>query len=244
MSTLVGRDFFPPGREYYEVWDEFDHYVSTDTWTTTATNSGSVAVSDEVGGVVKVYPSSGENSEADNDETYMKGTTEVWKFANNKPIIFEARVKPYFNTSTGINVFAGLMDAVAADSIDDDGAGPKTTSSHVGFILKDGDATWYCGTSVSTTQKEVDTGITATNNTWTTLRFEVSDYSSTQNQINFFIDGIECGWDVTTKPGNKIAQTVTFASATEMESLVGCKNGEADDSQWIFVDYFGCRQQR
>ena len=244
MADLVGRDFFPAKRDYIEVWDDFDHYVTADTWTTTATNSGTIAVSDAVGGVVKVYPSSAENSEADNDETYLHSTTEIFKFAANKPFVFEARVKPLFNTSTGINVFVGLMDAVAANCIVDNGAGPKTTSSHAGFILLDSDATWYAGTSITTTQKKVDTGITATNNTWTELRIEGHDLSSTQTELHFFIDGIECGWDVTTSPGNKIAQTVTFASATDMEVCLGCKNGTANDSQWLLVDYVGCRQTR
>jgi len=169
---------------------------------------------------------------------------ETFLFANGKPMVWEARVRPLFNTSTGINIFCGVMNAVAANAIQDSGAGPVADYHGCGFFLKDGDATWWAESSIATSQTTVDTGITATNNTWTELRIEVHDKSATQNEIHFFIDDIECGWDVTTSVGNKIAHAVTFATATEMEIVIGAKNGVADDSQWIDVDYVGCRQTR
>ena len=61
------------------IFDDFDHYVTADTWTTTASDSGTVTVSDGVGGVVKIDPSSdGTNSQVVNDETYVESTTEIF----------------------------------------------------------------------------------------------------------------------------------------------------------------------
>ena len=242
MATLVGHDFFPAGRDNIEVYDDFEYYVTADTWTTVADNSGTVAVSDGTKGVVKINPS--DATTIDNDQTYLVSTAEMFLFANKKPLVFETRVRPVFNTSANINVLAGVMNNVAADSIQDNGAGPSADYHGANFFLKDGDATWWCESSIGATQTTVDTGITAANNTWTTLRFEVSDLSSTQSQINFFIDDEECGWDVTTKPGQKITQTVTFSSATEMQVCLGCKNGSTNDSQYLDADYVGCRQRR
>jgi len=242
LSKLVGRDFFPPQRDYNEIFDDFDHYVTADTWTTVATDSGSIAVSDGANGVVKINPS--DATTEDNDETYLKGTTEMFKFASGKPFVFEARVRPLFNTSTGANFIVGLKDAVAANTLQDDGAGPPSSYSGAVFFVKDGDATWWAESSIATSQTTVDTNITATNNTWTELRIEGHDLSSTQTEIHFFIDGVECGWDVTTSVGNKIAQRVTFASATEMQVCLGCKAGTANDAQYLDVDYAGCRQTR
>ncbi len=244
MSKNTGRDFFPTQRDYHEVFTDFSYYVTADTFTTTATDGGSAAVSDGVAGFCKVYPSSAENSEGDNEETYLHGTHETFLFADGKPMVFETRVRPLFNTATGINIFCGLMNAVAANSIQDSGAGPKADYHGFGFFLKDGDATWYAESSIGTSQTTVDTNITATNNTWTELRIEVHDRSSTQNELHYFIDGVECGFDVTTSVGNKIAQKVTFADASEMEICLGVKNGVADDSQWMDVDDVGCRQTR
>ncbi len=244
MSKLVGRDFFPAFRNNYDVWDDFDHYVTADMFTTVATNSGTIVATDAAGGYIEIDPSSGENSEADNDETYLKGTTEMFKFANGKALVFEARVRPKFNTAGEYNTIIGLKDAVAADSILDDGAGPAASYSGAVFFLKDGDQTWWAESSIGSSQQTFDTNVTATNNTWTTLRIETIDLSSTQNEVHFFIDDVEVGWDVTTSAGNKIAQRVTFASATEMQLCLGCKNGTDNDSQVLQVDYVAARQAR
>ena len=243
MSKLVGRDFFPPGRDYFEVFEDFTHFVTGDTFTNTNADGGGVTVSDAgLCGIAKINPHNAA-SFADNEECYLHGTTEMFKFALNKPLVFEARVRPLFNTSATIGAIVGFKDAVAADTLVDTGGGPPSSYSGAVFFLKD-DATWWAESSISTSQTTVDTNITATNNTWTELRIEVHDLSSTQSEIHFFIDGVECGWDVTTSPGQKIAQTVTFASATEMEICLGVKAGTANDSQYMDVDYVGCRQSR
>jgi hypothetical protein len=244
-------------RDVHGVVDDFHHFPSNTNgyatgplagatpWELVISNSGTCVVADgDTGGVVKLYPSSAENSEADNDEIYLMSRYETFVFANGKPLVYETKVKPLFNTSTGINVLMGLMDAVAADHIQDDGDGPAASYSGAVIFLKDGDATWYCESSIAGAQTTVDSNITATNNTWTTLRIEVYDRSSTVQEVHYFIDGVECGWDMTTLPGTKLAQTINPTSATDMHVVAAVKNGEADDSQWAFIDYIQCEQKR
>ena len=61
----------------FTIADDFDHYVTADTWTTTASDSGTVAASDAVGGIVVLSPSDG--SVANNDEVYLATTQEIFK---------------------------------------------------------------------------------------------------------------------------------------------------------------------
>ena len=75
----------------FELFDDFAHYTDGDDWTLTATDSGTAAVGDAVGGVLTINASDG--TAADNDESYFHTTHELFKFAADKPIRIEARIK-------------------------------------------------------------------------------------------------------------------------------------------------------
>ncbi|MHC4868003.1 MAG: hypothetical protein ACYTEX_28360 [Planctomycetota bacterium] len=251
MSKLL-QHMGPNMRDVFGVSDDFLNFPtnttlaavnSTGHWIVVASNSGSVADTDAAGGVIKINPS--DATEADNDETYLHSVTECFKFADGKPLVFEARVRCVSNVpATGPNVIVGLKDAVAADSILDNGGGPAASYSGAVFFRKDGDTTWWCESSIGSSQTTVDSNITATNNTWHTLRIEVRDKTSTVQEVHFFIDDVECGHDVTTSPGNKICQTINPTSATEMQICLGAKNGYASNTQYANVDYVECWQKR
>ncbi len=244
-QKLLDR-YVPTNRSVFGIEDDFDHYVTVDTWTTVASNSGTITVSDGAGGIVKIDPSSdGGDSQADNDESYITTTTEMFKFAAGKPLVFEARIRPVANTIASINVMVGLIDAVAADSIQDAGAGPDASYSGAVFFKEYGETAWACESSIAGTQTTVRTNKTVANNTWTDLRIEFhQDIGTTSGTIHFFVDDEEVGEDVTTSPGNKIAQTVLLASATEMDICLGVKAGAANDSEYLDADYVSCFQQR
>ena len=133
------------------VYDDFDHYVTADLWTTVATDSGTVAVSDGVRGEVALTCSDG--TVADNDEIYMGTTTEIFKFAANKPLYAECRLKYTEQSTDDANVAFGLKDAVAANSLLDDGGGPAASYSGALFYKVDGGTVWNVENSISTTQK-------------------------------------------------------------------------------------------
>ena len=233
----------------YFVFDDFDHYVTADTFTTTATNSGTVAVSDGAAGIVRLTPSDG--TVADNDETYMHGTTELFKFATDKPMIFTAKVRPVSTTIAETNLIIGLKDAVAADSVLDDGGGPAASYSGALFAKLDGGTKWVCETSVSTSQTTVTSDHVVGNNAWDVLVIETKPISSTVTEVHFYTadvqsDGSFSLADVgkTTAGTQFVAQTITHTSATEMEICFGVKNGAITNSNLLDVDWVYCAQKR
>jgi len=233
----------------YFVFDDFDHYVTADTWTTTATNSGTIAVSDGVAGVVKINPSDG--TEVDNDETYLKGTTEMFKFATDKPLLFAAKVRPVATTIASINLFVGLKDAVAADSILDDGAGPAASYSGACFAKLDAGTKWVCESSLAGTQTTVTTDHTVGTGAWDILVIETKPVSSTITEVHFYSADMETDGSFSLKEVGKttsgdylVAQTLTHTSATEMEICLGCKAGASSDGEYLDVDWVYCAQKR
>ncbi len=251
MSKLL-HDFEPfRYNDTFFVWDDFDHYVTADTWTTTATNSGTIAVSDGVGGVVKVYPSDAENSEGDNDETYMHGTTEIFKFATDKPLFVAAKVRPLANTIAGLNVMFGLMDAVNANDLGDNGTGPVSSYSGALISKLDGGTVWQCESSIATAQTTANSEHTVGNNAWDVLAILSLPVSATITELHFFSADVESDGSFhlseigkTTSGKEFVAQTITHTNAVEMELVLACKNGEADDSQWVDCDWFYAAQKR
>ena len=108
-----------------------------------ATNGGTATISDGVDGYIALSPGS-----ADNDEIYLCGATEVYKFAAGKPAVFETMLQFTESTTDDANIVAGFMDAVAANALQDDGGGPKATFSGAVIYKVDGETTWRTRCSV------------------------------------------------------------------------------------------------
>lgn len=216
--------------------DDFDQYVSADRWTTTASDLGGVTLLDSVGGVVELDAS--DATVADNDETYMLQTKEQFKFAANKPIAASARVKFTEANTDDANIWAGFMDAIAADSLQDDGAGPKATFSGFGFYKVDGETKWRVVSSIGTTNTKTVTDVTA-GGAWQWLDMEYRDLDGTTGEIVFFIDGQQCK----DANGALIKHTVSIGSATEMKFGFGVKNGDTNEEK-LQVDYADAYQAR
>lgn len=219
------------------VYDDFNHYVTADTWSTMASNSGAVTAEDLVGGVIKLDPS--ESAGVDNDETYIKGTKENFLFAANKPLALEAMVKFTEANTDDANILVGLMNAVAANSILDDGAGPAASFSGAVFYKVDGGTRWRVRSSIGTTYTDNQTNVTA-GAAYQRLRIEAHAVTATEYEITYFIDGVQCR-DYTT--GLPICHRFAFSGATEMQLVAGVKNGGAN-LETLYVDYFGCWQKR
>jgi hypothetical protein len=180
---------------------------------------------------------------ADNDETYVESANEVFKFAADKPLLFEARVQFTEANTDDANILVGLMDAVAANSLQDNGAGPPSSYSGAVFFKIDGGTVWQTETSLSTTQTTNELTSTNVNNlskkaqtaggaAYQTLRIEYMPYSSTNAYVTFFVDGVA------------VAQhDYVFTSATEMQIALGVKNGGAN-LETLNVDYVSCSQER
>ena len=220
-----------------------DHFVGKNTtlWTTTSADSGTAAMSDAAGGVIVL--TSGDGTAVDNDECYLLTTNELFLFAAGKPLHHRARVQLAQAATNAANVWVGTMNAVAANALVDDGAGPKTNFSGAGFYMHDGSLNWHVAYSDGTTQtlaeltatnsltKSAQVGATASG-VFTLLEVDCIPKTSTLMDVIFKING-----STVYKMMDR-----TYASATEMNFAVGVKAGTAVN-QLLSVDAVACFQK-
>lgn len=228
--------------EHVIEMDFLDGYTSGDGLTTVATDSGTAAATDATGGVMTITPSDG--TVADNDEIYLKGTTESLLFGANRDFEVVARLKFTEANTDDANVVVGCMNAVAANSLLDNGAGPPNTSNHAVFFKVDGAAYWNFETSISTTQttSRIADVTTAGDGTYRWFRILVESQSASRILVTPFINGVQCR-DYTT--GAPIQHVVDASSnATEMQRIVGMKNGDTTNVETLYLDYIRERAVR
>lgn len=231
-------------RMWHEEFIDFNNYVSGDQLTLVATDSGTFALSDAANGVGLLHPSDG--TVADNDESYLKTTKELFLFADDKPLVVECRISFAEAATDDANLAFGLMDAVAANSIVDDGAGPKASYSGAVFFKEDGQTLWTTESSIAGTQNTVQ--LTAANsldkNAWTagnasyqTLRIESRPLNATEHDVAFYIDQGN-GLRLVSKHTRRV-----YTNATEMNLFIGLKNGGATEDT-LLIDYLWWAQKR
>jgi len=192
---------------------------------------------DGIGGLVTLT-----TGNTDNDECYLHATQECFLFAAGRPIIFETRLKYTEANTDDANVCCGLMDAVGANSILDNGGGPAASYSGAVFFKVDGGTLWNCETSIGGTQtgttllssaNSLDgANKTAGGGVFQVLRIEVDPTSATSAAVSFYIDG------------SLVKETtLTYTGATEMKPFVGVKAGGAN-AEVVTVDYIAAYQGR
>lgn len=226
--------------QMFGVDEDFLHYVSTHRFTTIATDSGTATVGDAVGGILALAASDG--TVADNDECYIKGVSEVYKFAASKPLFIRGRLQFTEANTDDANIIFGLMSAVAANALLDNGAGPAASYSGCVFFKVDGSTVWQAESSLAGTQTTTTLnaagsrdGIakTAGGSSYQTLEINWVPNDSTTGDFTFFIDGVL----VAKHKG------VTYTSATEMQIVAGVKNGDTN-METLNVDYISAWQVR
>ena len=231
-------------RVFY-LWDDFtDTIVTADRWTTLVADvadGGATAIktNDAAGGIVQLAV----QDATDNDEVGLESPRENWLFANNKPLLFEARVQFTEANTDDANIFVGLCNAPGANLMIDDGGAVVASLSGLGFYKIDGGTRWQVISSVATTRNTTDLSATNANNlsklaqtaggaSYATLRAHFQPYSSTNAYVDFFIDGVHCA-----------KHDFVYTSATEMAIAFGVKNGGAN-AETMLVDYVYCGQYR
>jgi hypothetical protein len=215
-------------RRQFGIFDDFDTYVTTQRWTTTADAGGTLALdADGVGGVLAVTTDGD-----DNDEAYAELTVEMFKFAADKPLAFEARLQYAEASTDAANILVGVMDAPGADSLVDNGAGPKASYSGAVFFKVDGATVWNCESSIGSSQVTTTTTKTAGGASNQTLRIEFQPLNATEGEVRFFVDD-----EFVAK------HAITFSSATEMSIVLGAKAGSIN-VETLNVDYVACYQLR
>ena len=228
-------------KDMHGFHDDFLFYTTVHNgWTTTASDSGTITVSDGAAGIVLIHPSDG--TIADNDETYLKRTVETFLMASGKPISIGASMKFAEANTDDANIWVGVKDALAANSLVDDGAGMATSFSGFGFFKQDGQTLWSIIASLSTTQTIVQltaansldkTAHTAGSTAYQRLECEFRPNQGGKADICYFIDGV-----LVYKISN-----FDYTSATEMQFGFGAKNGGSSE-ELLYIDWAYGYQQR
>ena len=204
------------------VIDDFNEYTSGGKFTSVLTDSGSATVSDGAKGILALVPSDG--TVADNDEAYIKTTKEIFKIADGKPCQWKALVQFTEANTDDANVFVGLKDAIAANSLVDDGGGPPSSYSGAVFFKVDGDTLWQAEYSNGGTQNTVRLSAansldkldkTAGGSAYQKLESLIQPKTSSLCDVFFWIDNV------------LVCKMVdqSYSSATEMQWGAGVKNG-------------------
>jgi hypothetical protein len=209
-------------RGFY-IAEDWLWYVTAHMHTTVASDSGTVAVGDAAGGVLVLTPSDG--SVADNDEAYVRTTNELFLFAADKPFYAEQLMKFTEANTDDANVAFGFMNAVAANSILDNGGGPAASFSGAVIYKIDGGTVWRCRSSVGTSNNDSISTTTAGGSSYQWLRIECRPVSSTICEISYFVDNVPLLDSTTNRP---IKHSLTYTGATEMHLFTGVKNGDTN----------------
>lgn len=218
-------------------FEDFLDDLDTNRFAATLTDLGTAVVGDSPAGVLVLTASDG--TVADNDEAYVEHVNEVFKFADDKPLLFEARIQYSEAATDDANVCLGLMDAVAADAILDNGGGPKASYSGAVIFKVDGGTVWQCETSIAGVQTTTASSRAAGGAAYQTLTIEFKPFSATQADVMFYVDGAQ----LLDSAGRAIKHTLTFTGATEMQAFAGIKNGSANN-EILSIDYLACYQLR
>lgn len=216
------------------VWSHFaDDQVDT-SFVDTVTDTGTVLMGDDVGGIVTLTPSDG--TVADNDEAYIATPNELFKFGTSRTIYGRAKLKFTEVTAAKVNIAFGFQNAVGANSIVDDGGGLKVSGSTLGIYTIDGGSNLLrVVSSCNGTSTVTITNKTVAAATWYVFEIECKDNGTgVTMDVLFKVDG-----DYLRDSNNlPIKHTVLIASATEMQMFAGVKLGAATNNDTLLLDYW------
>lgn len=234
QSAALADLFNAPGQ--FKIFDDFTWYVTAHNWTSLAADTNTtVSVGDAAGGILALFT----GDATDNNEVGVKSTAEVFKFAANKPLVCEARIQFTEINTSAANIAFGFADAIGANLLVDDGAGPKTTMSGALIFKVDGGTVWKTISSKSTTQTISTSTTTAGGASYQTLRIEARPVDSTTYEVTYYVDG----QPLRDSNNKQIKDRLTLTSATEMQVGAYAKAGGTGQLT-LNVDYIFAAQAR
>ena len=238
----------------YGFFDDFEEFVSGDRFTDTSADTGASWTGGTTTGSTEGGIVTGATGATDNNEAYLLTTQELFLFAADKPMVFQCRAKLNEANTDDANYALGFKNAVAADTITDNGAGPVTTGSAAWFYkldsLPSGNATtFYAGGQCNGTAftggpvllsaaNSLSKIAVATGSGYQTFRIVVLPDKSGYTKVNYLYDP---------NGGNDLklvaSLNFTIASATQMQAFVGVKAGDTN-SEAPVIDYIAAYQVR
>lgn len=240
-------------RRTFGFFDDLEWYISPHRWTSLAADAGSsVAIdADEPTGAIDLTTGA-----TDNNEAGVATTNELFLFAADKPLVYEARLKfTEANTDDAAVAFGIAIGLNVANFIADGGASIISTTGAVIYKRKD-TTKWRVASARAavpslgtrgTTGQDDETNLSSTTTSYKIFRIEVLPVQSTSGsgigvEITYFVDGVQlAGTD--DKPIKHVLNN-TFTNGThDMKAGVYVKAGGAN-SEVVTVDYIAAYQLR
>lgn len=236
MQLLKPSEILGDLRWQFEVIDDFHWFLSPHLWTTLTADGGTLAIdADGVGGVVQLVTGA-----TDNDELCLATTNELFLFAADRTIYAEVRIQYTEASTDDANVMFGFMDAMGANALQDNGAGPAASFDGAIIYKVDGGTVWRCRTSNGTTNTDTISITTAGGASYVRLGMQAADLDGTNLEVTYFLDGNPLLDNTFRRP---IKHTALLASMTEMDFGVYAKAG-GSNAETINVDYVAAIQRR
>lgn len=222
----------------FHVFNDFEKDQSDVEAVDTITDTGTALVGDAAAGVMVLTPSDG--TVADNDECYLATPNELFIFAAGKPIYGRFRFQYSAVVAADPNICVGFQNAVGANSIVDNGGGPKVSGDCLAVEKRDGETAFRCtsASSGATTTTLSNKAIAAA--TWYEVEIECVDWDGVSMQVSYKVDG-EYLRDTN---NNVIRHTVAISGSELMQLFAGIKLGAATNNDTLSLDYWYGAQKR
>ncbi len=224
-------------RRMFGFFDDFEWYLSPHRWTSLAADAGAsvAAGASSTGGAVLLTTGA-----VDNNECAVATTQRPYRPADDKPILFEARLQYTEAAINAANLFAGLADVLgSADLLQDNGNGPRASFHGTGLFKVDGDSVWRCVSARGAVQT-ITVGTTPAGGTAPqTLRVEIQPLDAINAEVTFYVDDAA----VRDVNGQPVKHSVSLAAFPAIQAGVYAKAGSAA-SEIVSVDYIAAYQLR
>lgn len=238
VNLITAGDELLLGRRQFGFFDDFFQFTTGDRWTSIEADSGaSTSKQNEPGGEIDLITGA-----TDNNEVYIHTTNEIFKLADGKTLMCEARIQYAEAATSAANIIFGFLSGgFAANHLADTGGGPPGTYDGACFFKVDGGTNWQVESSDNTSQttteltalnSEDSVAKTAGGSSYQTLAIEITPTSSTRMDVAFFIDG------KLVKKHNE-----TYETPAVMDLGIGVKAGSGT-SETLTVDYIAAYQLR
>lgn len=227
----------------FGFFDDFESFVTGDRWTPLTADSSSASTlvlckttTGGTGGILSITQDA-----TDNDEIYFGTTQNMFKFADQKPAIFEARIQYAEGATNANNVMVGFISTSAANTLIDNGGGPVASATMAVIYKVDGGTVWRCRSQIGAAVGQTDTisQHTAGGTAYQTLTVEVIPYNTTNAKVGYFLDGLP----MLDANGARIVHDLVYTNAVECQAFFGCKTGSAT-AEVLLTDYCAAYQLR
>jgi len=243
LSLMQASDRFAKLLGNYEFIDDFDGEFVAEDWAAVGDATAAPVAGDAANGTLVITAAAA--TPADNNEEYIHRPNENLLFASTREIIALFRLQYAEAATNAANIIVGMMDAVGANALQDNGAGPKASYSGMVLYKVDGGTNWIFETSIGSSQTTTTSEKTAGGSGFVTIGLIARGLSSTKVECIPLLDD-SGGFNMKQlrdANGNLIKHTLDPSSATEMELMAGLKMGSST-AETLTLDLAACGQSR